>query len=136
MPRFTVPGVPVAQPRQRHRVVGKFVQNYTPTKHPVNAFKAAVQFAAQPEFSQPIEGPVSLSVVFVMPRPRNLVWKSKPMPRLPKASKPDFENIVKALMDALTGIAWRDDAQVWAATVTKYVAAGDETPHTEVEIRE
>ncbi len=44
-----IPGVPVAQPRQRHRVVkiGNHVraQNYTPTQDPVNAFKAACKFA-------------------------------------------------------------------------------------------
>jgi crossover junction endodeoxyribonuclease RusA len=136
MPRFTIPGIPVAQPRQRHRIVGTYVQNYTPTKHPVNAFKAAAQLAASQVFDEPLGGPVMLKVVFVMPRPKNLIWKSRPMPRLPKVTKPDCENILKALMDALTGIAWRDDVQVWTAWVTKWIAAGDEAPHTEVEIME
>ena len=43
---FTVPALPVAQPRQRHRVAsigGRMVaQNYTPTKSPANEFKATV----------------------------------------------------------------------------------------------
>jgi len=49
MIRFIVHAVPTAQPRQRHRVaiIGGMhrVMNYTPAKHPVNAFKAAVQHA-------------------------------------------------------------------------------------------
>lgn len=48
---FTVPAVPVAQPRQRMRVVqthgGKtFAQNYTPVRDPVNAYKASCREAA------------------------------------------------------------------------------------------
>jgi Holliday junction resolvase RusA-like endonuclease len=136
MPRFTIPGIPVAQPRQRHRVVGMYVQNYTPTQHPVNTFKAAAQLAAQPHCPQPFDGPVVLSVIFVLPRPKGKMWKTRPMPRELHVSRPDVDNLLKSLKDALKGIAWRDDAQVWSIHAMKQVAAGDEAPHTEVEIME
>ena len=35
---LTVPGLPVAQPRQRHALIAGFVRNYTPKAAPVNAF--------------------------------------------------------------------------------------------------
>lgn len=140
---FVVPAVPVSQPRQRHRIArGKngqqFVQNYTPTKAPVNAFKAAVQIALREASngSGPIDGPVRMTCMFVMPRPQSLVWKTRAMPRLHHAKKPDCENLVKSLQDALHGLAWRDDSQVCELVARKMVAAGDEQPHVEITIEE
>ena len=138
--RFWVMSVPVPQPRQRHRAfiaAGKVrTQNYTPTKHPVNAFKAACSIAAQSaKGMRVLEGPVDLDVTFVLPRPKALVWKTREMRRLHHAKKPDAENLLKALQDALTGICWRDDSQIAQVRVAK-VIAGEELPHVEVEIKE
>lgn len=33
--------------------------------------------------------------------------------------KPDLDNILKAVMDALNGLAYTDDSQVFSATITK-----------------
>lgn len=137
---FTVPGVPVAQPRQRHRVVkqagGKvFVQNYTPTQAPVNAFKAACAMAARQAYSgPPVSLPIKCKMVFVMPRPSRLIWKSRPMPREPFVAKPDRDNLEKAVGDALSGIIWVDDRQIYAGPVEKWIAAGDEQAHTLVTV--
>lgn len=109
--------------------------NYTPAKHPVNAFKAAVQLAASQAYSGAVIGePLAMTLVAVFPRPQALCWKSRPTPRLPKASKPDFDNVSKSVCDALSGVLFRDDAQVCRATVEKWVAAGDEQPHVQVVI--
>lgn len=132
--KFIVPGIPVAQPRQRHKIVCGHVQNYTPTRDPVNVYKAAVQAAAAGLFPAPLQGPVRLDVRFLLPRPKNKIWKKRPMPREPHTSKPDEDNLVKAVKDALKGIAFRDDAQVWICLAIKQIADGDEQPHTEVEI--
>lgn len=136
---FHVPTIPVAQPRQRHRVIAAqgrtFVGNYTPAKHPVNAFKASVQMAARQAYQgPPIAGALELTVVFLFPRPGRLVWKKRPMPRCHHASKPDCENVLKALQDALSGIVFVDDAQVCSVKMQKWYAAGDEQPGCEVEI--
>jgi len=136
---FIVPGLPVAQPRQRHRVVHSggrvFAQNYTPAKDPVQAFKAAIRLAAAAVYQgPPLEGPLSMSVLFVFPRPKSMLWKKRPMPREFKTSKPDWDNAGKAVADALTGQLWRDDAQIASVTVAKFVAAGDEQPHTSIVI--
>jgi Holliday junction resolvase RusA-like endonuclease len=145
MPRrvsFFVPGLPVAQPRQRTRVrpgkQGGFIaQNYTPSASPVNAFKAAVALMASSSWTGgPIDGPVKLDLEFVFPRPRNLFWKSKAMPRLRHSKKPDRDNLEKALMDALKGITWIDDAQVCDGSVRKWIASGEEKPGVEVTITE
>ena len=41
--------------------------------------------------------------------------------------KPDVDNIAKAALDGLNGIAYRDDAQIVRATVTKRYGTNPET---------
>ena len=139
---FTIPAVPVAQPRQRHRIISSggmsFANNYTPTKHPVNAFKASARMALESAYKgAPLVGPLAMSVVFVFPRPTNRVWKSKPMPRERHTKKPDCDNLLKSLKDSLSGLAYADDAQICEyREVTKWIASGDEQPHVEVTIED
>lgn len=138
---FTVPGIPVAQPRQRHRIIpGKnFVQNYTPKNDPVNAFKAAVRLAAAAAHQGgPLTGPVELNVTYLMPRPKNHYRTGKhagqlkdDAPRM-HTSKPDRDNLDKALKDALKGICWIDDAQVCDGRSQKMYS--NDTPAAVVEI--
>lgn len=135
---FTVPAVPKAQPRQRHRVITtatgrSFASNYTPKNDPVNAFKACCQMAAQQAYSgAPLEGPLRAAFVFVMPRPK--LAKKFGTGRLPHAKAPDRDNLMKSLQDALNGLLWSDDRQIFAGHVEKWVAAADEQPHVEVTV--
>jgi Holliday junction resolvase RusA-like endonuclease len=134
---FTIPAVPIAQPRQRMAIIAGRPRNYTPTTHPVNAFKALAKLAyAKRTAYGPADGPLTVSITFIMPRPKNKVWKQKPMPRYCHIKKPDLDNLVKAVLDALNGLAWRDDAQIHTLHISKVVAAGDEQPHVQVRIAE
>lgn len=135
MPSITVPGEPISQPRQRHAMIAGHVRNYTPSKHPVNDYKAGIKLAWHSETCgehPPLTGPVGVTMVFVFSRPKSKRWKSKPMPRYPHTGKPDAENCAKAVLDALSKLAFVDDAQVSELMVQKWVAAGDEAPRTEV----
>lgn len=140
MIEFVVPTVPVPQPRQRHRIVNargrQFTQNYTPTKHPVNACKAAIQQAFFSVYKgPPLNGPISMLLVFVFPRPKAKIWKTKPMPReWYTASRNDWDNLGKTVSDALNGIAWHDDGQIVSVSLSRVIAAGDEQPHIFVRI--
>ena len=132
---ITVPGTPIARPRQRVGVRNGHAMTYTDGKHPVHAYKAAIRLAwAEACDYGPTTEPVTMRIEAVFPRPKGKVWKTKRMASYPQCSKPDLDNIGKAVMDALNGIAYRDDAQVWLLTVTKRVAAGDEQPRTEIEL--
>ena len=136
---FIVPALPVAQPRQRHRIAGhggkQFVQNYTPAKDPVNAFKSLVQLAfAQAYQGAPLADPLRVTIDAVFARPKAIIWKTRAMPRLRHTSKPDADNLAKGTTDALNGIAWQDDAQICELRVRKWIAAGDEAPHVTVRI--
>lgn len=130
---FTVPSVPVAQPRQRSRVVAAhgrtFTQNYTPTNSPVNAFKAAVQMAASAEYKgPPLEYPICIYLTFILPRPKSITKKRGDNPRVWCAKKPDFDNLAKSVTDALTGILWRDDSQLVSVHIHKMIANAKESP--------
>jgi Holliday junction resolvase RusA-like endonuclease len=137
--RFTIPGIPVAQPRQRHKVMhmhGRaMAMNYTPTRDPVNAFKAAARFAAAEAYQgEPLDVPVTVLVRFVFPRPAK-VPKKAGTERMPHLGKPDVDNLFKSLADALNGQLWVDDSRVYQASLNKFKAAVGEQPHTEVVVK-
>lgn len=142
-----VPAIPVGQPRARASSFGGHVRVHEVTSirtsdgkrkpHPIVAFKASVKHEAKAAYDgPPLSGPIRIDCVFIFPRPKGMIWKTKPMPRVPHVSKPDTDNVVKAVKDALSGIIWRDDAQVYQEFCTKWVAAGDEQPRTIVTIRD
>lgn len=137
---FTVPHTPSAQPRQRHRVIkragGKsFIQNYTPEDHEVLQFKFSCRWFAKRAYpGEPMGGPLRCDLLFIMPRPKNLVWKTKPMPRRRHAIKPDRDNLDKAVMDSLKGILWVDDCQVCDGRIEKWIASGDEQPRVVITV--
>lgn len=132
---FRVPAIPVAQPRPRATVVGGHARVYEPRQHPVAAFKASVRLAAAQAYEgPPLLGPLRVDCVFVFPRPSQLIWKTKPMFRIPHTKRPDRDNCDKAVLDALSGLLWKDDCQVCAGSLEKWIAAGDEQPHVEIRV--
>jgi Holliday junction resolvase RusA-like endonuclease len=127
--KFVVNAVPVAQPRQRHAIVAGHGVNYTPEKHPVNSFKAAVAYSCRAAYSGPVlDCPIEVCIAAVFPRPKGMMFKTKPMPREWKTSKPDVDNIQKSVYDALNGVLWRDDSLICCAHTHKQIASGCEFP--------
>lgn len=61
---------------------------------------------------QCVEGPVTLGLLFCMPKPRT-VKRSLPYVR------PDLDKLIRAVMDGLTGVAYEDDQQVCSLTADK-----------------
>lgn len=142
---FHVNAVPVAQPRPRASSFGGKVRVHEVTSirnadgsrkpHPIAAFKATVRMAAETAYKgPPLQGPLCINLVFVFPRPQSKVWKTRDMPRLPHVSKPDRDNCDKAVLDALKGLLFVDDAQVCDGRIIKWVASGSEQPGVDVQI--
>lgn len=133
---LTIPGVPVAQPRVKATHFAGRTRMYTPNAK-VRPFKEIIRIMFSEAYKgPPAGGPVIVHITAIFPRPKNKVWKSKPMPRVPHTahSRNDVDNICKSCLDALTNLAWRDDSQVYYVTVMKFIAAGDEQPHTRIVI--
>lgn len=134
---FSVGGEPVAQPRVKGRIAGKgrkqFIHIYTPGG--ADEWKAAVAIAGRIAFKgfAPIENPVCLKLSFRMPRPEGHYRTTKALGRVLRmlsalwhTKRPDLDNMEKAVMDALTGIAWVDDCQVCQKYSEKRYAREDE----------
>lgn len=102
---------------------------YTPSRTAEWEGRASVVFRDSWGDRGPLDGPVRLSVLALFPRPQRMRWKTRPMPREPFVSRPDASNVLKAVEDALekAGV-YRDDKQVWTATVEAVYCSGAETP--------
>jgi len=134
--RFTVPGNPVPQPRPRFSSRGGFARAYTPAKHPVNAYRQAVELMARSALSTfglaPWAGDVAIQIDAVFGRPPSHKRLGDKAPRRPVKS--DWDNVAKAVCDALNGIAYVDDDQIIDAHVTRRYARDGEAAHTVVTI--
>lgn len=76
-------------------------------------------------------GPVRVGLIFWLPRPA-----SAPKARRYPDKRPDLDKLVRAVLDALTGSVWRDDAQVVQIDAGKDYAAAGEPPGVRVVIAE
>lgn len=85
----------------------------------LDRWAAAVASAAKAAHAPLLDGPVELVLSFRMPRPKSVK-------RLDHTVKPDTSKLVRAVEDALSGVAYVDDAQVVRLTASKhYVDGGD-----------
>ena len=74
--------------------------------------------------------PIRIAVDFYLPRP-----KSHPKRReIPHTKKPDLDKLARAVLDALTGVVYDDDAQVVALRCTKRHATLGEQPGCHITI--
>ena len=117
---FSVPGNPVPQPRARVSTRGGFARAYTPSDHPIHAYRAAIAAAAIEAGATPTDSaPITLIVDLVWARPKSHFRKSGLKPDAPRLPRPDCSNCLKGIEDALNGIAWVDDTQVGRVVVEK-----------------
>lgn len=83
------------------------------------------------DFRQPIyKGPIVVSLEFTFRRP-----PSAPKNRVAHTVRPDLDNLIKLVSDALNGILWFDDKQIVSLIATKSYANGV-PPYTKVEVFE
>lgn len=81
-----------------------------------------------------MEGAVAVSVRFYYPanESQKRMHKKLGLEVLPKVTKPDVDNVAKALVDAMTRAGfWRDDSQVARLVLEKYTTIRE--PKIEVE---
>ena len=62
------------------------------------------------------EGEVHIELQFSRPLPKKSPQRDDGKP---DTSKPDIDNLIKAILDGLNGAAWEDDAQVCKVTASK-----------------
>ena len=134
MIEFFVKCDPVGQPRHRVSTVRGHARLYLPSKHPVHQFKAAIK-AAFPRQKKVLNA-IEIIVAAWFARPKSKTRKTIPNLRYWHATKPDADNVLKAILDALNGLAWVDDCQIASAKITKCVCGDGDVSGVSILIRE
>lgn len=126
---FTVPGIPVAKGRHRTQVVANaggrpYARQYADSK--TVRFEERVRwFAQQAGVRIANDGALELTVIAYWPMQGQPLKRGCRPGRL-KTTRPDSDNVLKAISDALNGTAWKDDAQIARAIVEKRHCAQDD----------
>lgn len=135
MIRFTVPGEPVGKGRPRAFRMGNGVRMHTPDK--TARYENLVAMAAQQAMAgaQLIAGAVEIELLLVTAPPASWSKKKRAVAlaaEIRPTTKPDCDNVLKAIADACNGIVWIDDKQITDVTVRKRYG---ETPKALVTVR-
>lgn len=119
MTRFRVYGLPAPQGSKRGFATKSGRVAMVESSKKVKPWREAVSWAAREVYRGPLlTGPVVLACVFILPRPKSHYRTGKHAgelrPDAPTFSTkyPDCSKAIRSTEDALTGIVWRDDAQV------------------------
>ena len=131
--RFTVLGEPIAQGRPRATTINGHVRMYDPAKS--RNYKDYIRLVASEHAPDKLlEGPIALFVNVYRPIPKGMSKKRSLLAeqgKLRPTKKPDVDNYLKAIKDALKNVIWKDDSQVVRVVIDKYYS---ERPRIEVEI--
>lgn len=132
---FVVPGQAVGKQRPKIVKIGGFSRMATPQKtvsyEGLVAHTAQVAMEGRPMFDAAVA--VNLRIDCQVPAS----WSARKqrqalLGELYPATKPDIDNVIKAVFDGLNGVLWRDDVLVVDCQVRKRYAA---TPGVRVEVR-
>lgn len=130
---FTIPGQPQGKGRPRAVKIGGFTRLASDKK--TVAYEGLIAHAAQAALAgRPLlDGPVAINLFIDCQVPAS--WSGKKQrealagEHMP-TTKPDADNVLKAVCDGCNGVLWRDDVQVVDVRLRKRYAA---TPCVRVE---
>lgn len=133
---FVVPGAPQGKGRPKVVKIAGFTRMATPAK--TVAYEGLVAHAAQTALAgRPLfDGPLACSVEILCAVPAS--WSQKKQRQalageVMPTTKPDTDNVIKALFDGCNAVLWRDDVLVVDLHVRKRYSA---TPSLRVVVRE
>lgn len=122
---FTVPGAPHGKGRPRFANRGKFVQTYTDDK--TASYENLVKLAASRSMAgiELLTCPVAVELYLFVTPPAS--WSKKKTEaalagEVFPTTKPDVDNVLKSIADAINGIVWGDDKQMVDVLIRKRYA--------------
>ena len=124
-----VPGQAAPQGSKRHVGHGVLVES----SKLVKPWRTQVAWTvAQVWRDAPLQGPVRVELTFVMPRPAATPKRRTP----PAVKKPDVDKLIRAILDALTKVVWRDDSVITELRAIKRLAELTEQPGCLIQVGE
>lgn len=133
MIQFTVYGEPVSQGRPKATTINGHVRMYDPKKS--TDYKDFVKLVASENAPESLlEGPLNLRVEIYRPIPKSFSQRriaQAEAGEIRPTTKPDADNYLKAIKDALKNVIWKDDSQVVDVIVRKWYS---DRPRVEVAI--
>ena len=115
--KFEVPGSPIGQGRPKFSTINGHAKAYDPEKS--RNYKAYVKLLATQAMREQgftmIDGPCCLDILafFEVPKSKSKKFRQAALEgRERPTKKPDADNIVKAIQDALNGLTYKDDAYI------------------------
>jgi Holliday junction resolvase RusA-like endonuclease len=112
---FNVPGTPVGKGRPRFARRGKFVATYTPEK--TASYENLIKVKAMDAMRgcKPLEGALSAYIYLTVTPPAS--WSKKKQAQalngeIQPTTKPDLDNVIKGIFDAMNEIVYLDDKQI------------------------
>lgn len=133
---LTVPGDPQGKQRAKTFKRGDFVGAYTPRKTVNYEIYIKELFVDKyPDF-MPLEGPLMLQFTAYVSIPSSTSQKKRLLMldgAIIPEKKPDVDNILKIIMDALESVAYRRDSQIAIAIASKLYS---ERPRLELRIEQ
>lgn len=131
---FTIPGSPKGKARPRIcRIKGRNIA-YTPRQTLDYEKLVKESYEADSNVLYDKNIPLKISVIALFPIPKTVSKKLKNdmlNGKILPTKKPDCDNIIKVILDALNGVAYHDDSQVCKICFEKTYA---ETPCVKVKI--
>lgn len=135
MPKFTVPGEPRGKGRPRFSPRTGHAYTDSETRSYENKIIAYYRKACGASRLSDTAF-LSVDIVAYLPIPKSATKAQRAgmeAGTILPSRKPDVDNIEKAVLDALNGIAYKDDARVHRTSCTKYYGA---EPRLEITIKE
>lgn len=125
MIKFEILGEACAKGRPRFRSVGKFVQTYN-TDKTVN-YENLVKLSFVNSGNEPIleDVPLRVSLEIFIETPKSVSNKKRNLMlngSIRPTKKPDLDNVAKSILDALNGVAFKDDKNVVELNLIKWYA--------------
>ena len=121
---------PKPQGSKRHVGNGVMVESCRDVKH----WRQLVTFAAVQRKCQPLIGDIAMTAEYIMSRPKSHFGTGKNAGKLKPSApywvgvKPDLSKIQRSTEDALTKVAYTDDARIVSLVTFKRYAAVGELP--------
>ena len=136
-----IPGRPVAKGRPRfHRKTGRAITPKRTREYEKFCAMCARMAMSQAGMIAPLEGGVGLRVTALFARPKHVgkahkLWgRPGRVPLTGGGGYPDLSNIIKAIEDALQGVAFCDDRQVCLIEGARCYCAVEDDPAVLVEV--